>query len=455
MSAITTSFFDLYKIGPGPSSSHTYGSMKAAGCFLRDMNELDDKLLESATHIEVFLYGSLSATGKGHGTDNSIVAGLLGWKPETCDAEEVLKIFSSPNEIYQIKVKNFYFPFQNKNIIFSDIHHFFPYSNTIIMRLKAKDKTVLEKEYYSLGGGFVIRKDKPIKKLPAPPFPYSNMQELKKTLAFSGLTLSELLIQNEMTITKKSRTEIMEGLNQIYSVMERAVEQGTEAHGVLPGPIKLKRKGAKLFHKAQIHPMEGADRFLVYIDAFAIAAAEENAAGHTVVTAPTSGSSGILPAILYLLRYYFDVPKEKLIEGLIVAAVIGFIVHQNASISGAEVGCQGEIGVASSMVAALISHVNDRSIDTIDEAAEIALEHSLGLTCDPIGGYVQIPCIERNAFGAVGGYNAYLIAAAGDPKKQRLGFDEIVRVMYETGRDMCDKYKETSTGGLATCQIFC
>ncbi len=455
MSVITTSFFDLYKIGPGPSSSHTYGAMKAACRFLKEMENLSDEELSKATHIEIFLYGSLSATGRGHGTDRSIVAGLLGWQPETCKAEDVLKIFASPNEIYQIKIKDHYFPFQSKNIIFSDIHHFFPYSNTVIMKLKVKNTTILEKEYYSLGGGFVHCKNEEIKKPPSPPFPYSNIRELKKTLAFSGLTLPELLLQNEMTTTNKSRDEILHKLQKVYEVMEKAVDKGIFNHGILPGPIKLKRKGAELFHKAQISKMEGADRFLVYADAFAIAASEENAAGHTVVTAPTSGSSGILPAVIYLLRHYFNKPQEKLLEGLMVAAAIGFIVHNNASISGAEVGCQGEVGVASSMAAALSAHIHDCSIDVIDEAAEIALEHSLGLTCDPIGGYVQIPCIERNAFGAVGGYNAYLIASSSDPKKQRLGFDEIVRVMYETGKDMCDKYKETSTGGLSTCQIFC
>jgi L-serine dehydratase len=281
------------------------------------------------------------------------------------------------------------------------------------------------------------------------------MRELKKALESSELPLYELLLQNEEVLKGESRSQIEAGLDKILAVMDASVERGIKAHGVLPGPIKLERKAAALYRIAESQLLDVPDRFLVLLDAYALAVSEENAAGRLVVTAPTSGSAGVIPGIVYLLKHYFHTTPEDLRRGLAVSACIGFMAKHNASISGAEVGCQGEIGVASCMGAALVASVDHANIDVIETSAEIAMEHSLGLTCDPIGGYVQIPCIERNAVGAVNAYNAYLIASSGDPKKKKISFDEVIRVMYETGRDMCSKYKETSKGGLATCHIFC
>ncbi len=455
MEPIALSFFDIFKIGPGPSSSHTIGPMRAGFHFLQALQKADDLVLKKAERIEVTLYGSLSATGKGHGTDRAVTAGLLGWKPDTCDAEEMLKIFSQPEDMVHVQARAFSFPFAGKDIVFGDIYHSFPYSNTMIIRLIAGKEVLLEKEYYSVGGGFIQCKSEPKKESPPPRYPYGNMRELKKALESSTLSIYELLLQNEEAISGKSRSQIEGELDRILDVMESSVERGIKEHGVLPGPIKLERKAAALHRIAQSQLMDVPDRFLVLLDAYALAVSEENAACRLIVTAPTSGSAGVIPGLIYLLKHYFHTAQEDLRQGLAVSGCIGFMAKHNASISGAEVGCQGEVGIASSMGAALVAACDHASIDAIEAAAEIAMEHSLGMTCDPIGGYVQIPCIERNAVGAVNAYNAYLMATSGDPKKKKISFDEVIRVMYETGRDMCSKYKETSKGGLATCHIFC
>ncbi|MFH1305484.1 MAG: L-serine ammonia-lyase, iron-sulfur-dependent, subunit alpha, partial [Candidatus Omnitrophota bacterium] len=248
--------------------------------------------------------------------------------------------------------------------------------------------------------------------------------------------------------------DVARKLDEILAIMETAVNRGIHATGRLPGPIGLERKAAGLYEKAR-SGKAGPDKFFVFLDAYAMATAEENAAGSIVVTAPTSGSAGVVPGMIYLLKHHFNASRELLHEGMLVAAVIAFITKHNASIAGAEVGCQGEIGVASSMAAALLAHVNGQEINVVENAAEIALEHHLGLTCDPVRGYVQIPCIERNAVAAVEAYNAYLLASSGDPKKQKISFDEVVEAMLKTGRDMSMKYKETSEGGLAVCAINC
>jgi L-serine dehydratase len=261
--------------------------------------------------------------------------------------------------------------------------------------------------------------------------------------------------QNEKDITGATDLEITQKFKNLINVMLDSVEHGLTAEGVLPGPIKLQRKAHKLYEKAN-NMHHSPDRFLILLNAYSLAASEENAAGHIVVTAPTSGSAGVLPGVIYLLKHHHQKLIKTLIDSMMVAGVIGLIARHNASISGAEVGCQGEIGVASAMGAALLSwsdgHMTTRRIEN---AAEIALEHHLGMTCDPIDGYVQIPCIERNAIGAVTSYNSYLIASIGEPNTQKIRFDEVVQTMLETGQDMHHKYKETSVGGLATCTTCC
>lgn len=453
---ITTSIFDIFKIGPGPSSSHTIGPMKAAFYFRHSIEHLPKEQLKKATGIEIRLYGSLSATGKGHGTDRAIIAGLLGWQPESCDIEAFTNLLSKKGEMYSINVKNIKLQLGRRNIHFDRIQHSFPFKNTMIMRLLAGKGIMFEKEYYSIGGGFVLCKGEHKPRRPAPPYKYSNMAELKNILMSRNVDLSELMLQNEEVLTGRDKAQVLAELDKIISVMETCVERGLATEGVLPGPIGLSRKAPTLYRMAQSLLLgDIPDRFLISLDAYALAASEENAAGHTVVTAPTSGSAGVLPSILYLLKHHFNIRKEKLYEGLLAAAAVGFIVKHNASLSGAEVGCQGEIGVAASMGAAFLTRIDGRPIDVVENSAEIALEHHLGMTCDPVAGYVQIPCIERNAVAAVDAYNAYLLASAGNPKKQKLNFDQVVEAMLETGRDMSTKYKETSKGGLAICSITC
>jgi L-serine dehydratase len=234
-----------------------------------------------------------------------------------------------------------------------------------------------------------------------------------------------------------------------------AVNRGINSEGTLPGPIKLSRKAPLLYLRAGKMADSSPERFLAFLDAYSLAASEENAAGHLVVTAPTSGASGVVPGIVYLLKHHYFVLNRQIAEGLMTAAAIGFIAKHNASISGAEVGCQGEIGVAAAMAAGLTAYINGLSMDVVENAAEIALEHHLGMTCDPIDGYVQIPCIERNAVGAITAYNSYILASIGDPHKHKISFDEVVAAMLETGRDMSHKYKETAQGGLAVCSTCC
>ena len=452
MEPIKTSFFEIFKIGPGPSSSHTIGPMNAALDFRKKMEELPKKVLKKVNSIKIFLYGSLSATGKGHGTDRAILAGLMGWCPETCDVDKLFHFFEKKEDCYDVKFNGKVLSLDSESFHFAEIHHLFPYSNTIVMKLFAKDKVILEREYYSTGGGFIECKGERSKDPTHPPHLYKNLSELKDLLKNKNISLNELLIENEMSISGFSKDEVFHKIFHVIDVMENAVERGLSTEGVLPGPLKLERKACFLYKNIKKDKNQ-FDRFLLLLDAYALAAAEENSAGHLVVTAPTSGAAGVIPAILYFLKNHFKRDKKVLAKGLLAAAMIGFVTKHNASISGAEVGCQGEIGVAAAMGAAFLAHINDCSIDVIDNAAKIALKHFLGLTCDPVCGYVQIPCIERNAIAAVSAYNSYLLASVGDPEKQKLSFDQVVRVMLKTGRDMCIKYKETSKGGLALLDI--
>ena len=453
---INLSLFDLFKIGPGPSSSHTIGPMRAAHHFIQCIQHLPEEVLQKMTHLRIHLFGSLSATGKGHGTDTALIAGVLGMLPATCDENEVLHLLDE-GKTHTIMIKDKYkLIIDDKCIVFDAIHHSFPYSNTMIFRLYGQEEVLLAKEYYSCGGGFMKCKDDPPLQRHAPKYPYSSMKELKEIIkTHQDLTLPEIMIENEITIMGTAKEAIYQHLEKILHVMEASVENGLHVKGTLPGPLKLERKAHTLYEIATSNLLDVPDYFLVFIDACALAAMEENAAGKKVVTAPTSGSCGILPALLYVLKHHFHVDQKYLLDGLLASAAIGFLAKSNASISGAEVGCQGEVGVSCSMGAALVAQVDGSSIDIIEVAAEIALEHQLGLTCDPIDGYVQIPCIERNAVAAVDAYNSFVLASSCDFQKQKITFDQVLQVMYETGKDMCTKYKETSEGGLAKCDVLC
>lgn len=460
---ITTSIFDLFKIGPGPSSSHTIGPMKAAYDFRERLAALPNDLQSRADAIQVHLYGSLSATGKGHGTDRAVVAGLLGWQPETTDPAALLNLLRDPTVSYALPVGPYTVELRPEHIRFERVRYESPYHNTMVLRLTQQGETLYSEEYYSIGGGFIIRKGEPAVD-PASvsvPYPYGTMTELKAQLTEHAITLDALLMANEMALTGRTRSDVNHRIDQLLDYMHKAVRRGLRHTGTLPGSIKLSRKAPQLYQQAkgmgQLGPALRSDSFLIFLNAYCLAASEENAAGGIVVTAPTSGASGVIPGLTYLAKHQFHYDKATLRSGMLAAAVIGFLVKHNASISGAEMGCMGEIGTASAMGAAFLTRCAQPtgSISAIEAAAEIAIEHHLGMTCDPIGGYVQIPCIERNAMGAVKAYNAFLLATAGSATKQKISLDAVIKVMKATGRDMSTKYKETSEAGLALSATEC
>jgi len=450
MAVITTSVFELLKIGPGPSSSHTMGPMKAGRDFHQLLKGLTPAELAGATGLQVHLYGSLAATGKGHGTDRAILAGLMGYDPEDCPPDILDVIRLDPRSPLTLEIGPQRFPFRHADMVYHEGAGDFPFSNTMIIRLSGPQGSILEKEYYSVGGGFIQWQGWQESARGLPRYPYENATQLTKLLKKHRLGLPEIMMANERAITGRSEKEINDGLDRVITAMEEAVQRGLTTEGYLPGPIRLHRKGPLFFQRAR-GMSQSAERLLVYLCAYAFAAAEENAAGHRVVTAPTCGSAGVIPALICLLRRHGKIPLEKVRRALLAAAAVGFIAKHNASISGAEVGCQGEIGVAASMGAALVALANDTNARIAENAAETALEHHLGMTCDPVQGYVQIPCIERNAMGAIKAYTSYLIAREGVPEWHLVSLDKAIIAMNLTGRDMPFQYRETSLGGLARC----
>jgi L-serine dehydratase len=340
--------------------------------------------------------------------------------------------------------------------IFHDaVTHDYPWSNTMVLELLAGDGSVLfSREYYSVGGGFVQWKGWKEPDMGNPAHPYSCMNELRSIARNEGLNIYEIMLDNETAITGMPRKEIIHRLNMLLDMMEESVKRGLDAEGMLPGPMGVQRKARQLWKTSQAMA-SSPEKFLTELNAYAFAAAEENAAGGVVVTAPTCGSAGVLPALLYAMRHGMFVGDRAVREGFLAAAAVGFIARHNASIAGAEVGCQGEIGVASSMAAAMLTDALGHSSHIVENAAEVALEHHLGMTCDPVGGYVQIPCIERCAMGAVKAFNASLISRGVRSEAQRVSLDAAIAAMAETGREMSSKFKETSLGGLALSMVAC
>ena len=454
---ITTSLFDLFKVGPGPSSSHTIGPMKASYNFLHQLNTLPIEIAQKGKQIQIHLYGSLSATGKGHGTDRAIVGGLLGWQHHTCDPKALNGLMKVQEDKYSIVFQGIAILISATSLTYHKGKTDFPHPNTMILQLLDEAGNVLfEGEYYSVGGGFIQQKGQPPEGSTdrQPAYPYSTMEQLKVHLKTNGLALAQLMIQNEQALTGLPEKEILRKIDQILDFMHKAVKRGIRAKGILPGSIRLQRKAPVLYERAKQHA-SATDSFLSFMNAYCLAASEENAAGSIVVTAPTSGASGVFPGLTYLMKYHFHYSPQKMRDGMLAAAAIGFLVKHNASISGAEMGCMGEIGTASAMGAAMLTYAAGGSIEAVEAAAEIGIEHHLGMTCDPIGGYVQIPCIERNAMGAAKAYNAYLLAMTVEPGMQKISFDSVIKVMRATGRDMSKKYKETSEAGLALSVTEC
>lgn len=453
MPPITTSIFELLKIGPGPSSSHTIGPMKAGFDFMNRIRQLPDSTRLKGDTLEIRLFGSLSATGEGHGTRRAVMSGLLGYLPDTCQPN-VLAECSDNDRSFELDINGASLTYQPNQIIFDAVQHDYPHSNTMIFRFRQGKNILCECTYFSVGGGFLRWEGWEESPRGEPLYPYKNMAQLKDHLRANSLRLHELILANEMAITGMDEQEIFNGLDRLIQVMENAVELGIQSSGLLPGSIGLQRKAPIMHQRAKKEHFQGPG-FIKAINAYALAASEENASGHCVVTAPTCGAAGVIPAIVFMLKRHMGALQDEVREGLLAATAIGFLCKHNASISGAEVGCQGEVGVASAMAAALMAYSRGYRFQVTENAAEIALEHHLGLTCDPVGGYVQIPCIERNAMGAVKAYNAYLIATTLDESYQMVNLDKAIHAMAQTGRDMSKKYKETSMGGLAQSMTEC
>ncbi|MFQ6006653.1 MAG: L-serine ammonia-lyase [Woeseia sp.] len=442
------SVFDIFKIGIGPSSSHTVGPMKAAREFGRRLEQAGMR----ATKLEVRLYGSLSFTGKGHGTDSAIFLGLHGADPETVDPDEVGTILNSIRRGRRVDLPGVgAITFDPDTDLVFDAGEPLP-RHTNGMRFKAVDEdgeAILQEDYFSIGGGFIVRDDEeePTNQEGEPPYPFSNAEELLKLAEKNGLTVPELVCQNELSW--RPETEVDEKLDAIWDAMQACVHRGLHTDGVLPGRMAVPRRAAGLYRSLKARENEGSLETMDWVNAYAIAVNEENAAGGRVVTSPTNGAAGIIPAVLHYYKYFVsDSDTEGVKRFLLAAGAIGILYKINASISGAEMGCQGEVGVACSMAAAGLVAAYRGSAWQLENAAEIGMEHNLGLTCDPIGGLVQIPCIERNAMGSVKAINAARLALQGDGS-HKVSLDQVISTMRQTGIDMSTIYKETSQGGLA------
>jgi L-serine dehydratase len=460
---VAISVFDLFKIGIGPSSSHTVGPMRAALLFARSLRE--GGRLEDVAAVRAQLFGSLGATGKGHGSDKAVLLGLEGESPELIDPASVpgrIEAIRSQRALNLLGAHRITFD-ESADLVFHRRKSlpFHPNGMTFAA-LDASGAPIAEKTYYSVGGGFVVRgagsgaeriqpDDTPL------PYPFTSGAALLALCEKHGLSISELMMANERAW--RPEAEVRAGLLRIGSVMQECVRRGCEAEGTLPGGMKVRRRARELHRKlsgaseaASPDPLTALD----WVNLYALAVNEENAAGGRVVTAPTNGAAGIVPAVLHYYARF--VPggggDDGVVRFLLTAAAIGILYKENASISGAEVGCQGEVGVACSMAAGALAEVMGGSPEQVENAAEIGMEHNLGLTCDPVGGLVQVPCIERNAMGSVKAINAARMALRGDGT-HHVSLDKVIKTMRETGADMKLKYKETSRGGLAVNVIEC
>ena len=449
---MTLSVFDIFKVGIGPSSSHTMGPMRAARAFVVELKRAG--LLEPTQEIAVRLYGSLALTGAGHGTDRAILAGLEGAEPESVDPDSIeplLKRIRSSGRIRLLGEHEIAFD-EPMQLLFMYHERLPRHSNGMrFTALTAGQHVLREEDYYSTGGGFIVRGDE--SEAPeahshaAPPYPFASGEELLKLCREHGLEMFELMLANERTWA--SEAQVRGKLLALWKVMQGCVERGFRQSGLLPGVLKVRRRAPRLYRmlteSATGSPLDVMD----WVNAYALAVNEENAAGGRVVTAPTNGAAGIVPAVLHFYRRFeAGASDEGVVRFLLVAAAMGMLYKRNASISGAEMGCQGEVGVACSMAAAGLVAALQGTSEQIENAAEIGMEHNLGLTCDPVAGLVQIPCIERNAMGAVKAVNAARLAMRGDGS-HKVSLDQVIATMRQTGADMSTIYKETSQGGLA------
>jgi len=447
---------EFYKVGPGPSSSHTIGPMRITYDFYQRASKLPADQLAQATALKVHLFGSLSATGKGHGTERAALAGLAGYEPATIDPAILDDLMVHPDKTFPVKLGSKTLTVGLKDIIYDAEKGSFHHPNTMTAKLLAGDKVLLEQEYYSVGGGFIEWKGYTPPKKNAPKYPYSTMKEVLDYCARDKITLAQLAYANELAISGRDKAEIDAFLDKIIGAMQATVKTGLNAStATLPGPIKLKTKAGDVFKNAQLEPMP-ARKGIGLVSAAALAGSEENARGHLVITAPTGGSAGVMPAVIYSLGPGMaGKSDQKLREALLAGAIVGYLCKHNATLSAAEGGCQAEIGVASGMGAAAIAAAHDEPPQISANGAGAALEHHLGMTCDPVAGFVQVPCIERCAFGAVKAWTGYLIASNEIAGNRRVDLDAVIIALAETAKDMNPKYKETSEAGLAKSLVLC
>ncbi len=457
---MTISAFDLFSVGIGPSSSHTVGPMRAAWLFVTRLR--DDGLLHRVAGVRCELFGSLGATGRGHGSVPAVVLGLEGERPDLVDPTTAQARVERVRREGSIQLAAEHpVPFAvDDDVVLHRRKRLDFHSNGMVFRaLDADGRELSRREYYSVGGGFVLDEDEagdPVVVEDGTPvrYPFRTGEELLARTRESGLRISDVMLANELSW--RSESEVREGLLHIWSVMQECVERGTRTTGVLPGGLRVRRRAAALRAQLDDHP-DAADPLeaVEWVTLYALAVNEENAAGGRVVTAPTNGAAGIVPAVLHYYRDFVDgYCEDGVVRFLLTAAAIGLLFKENASISGAEVGCQGEVGSACSMAAAGLGELLGGTPEQVENAAEIGIEHNLGLTCDPVGGLVQIPCIERNAVGSVKAITAARLAVRGDGR-HHVSLDKAIKTMRETGADMKDKYKETARGGLALNIVEC
>jgi len=462
------SVFELFKIGIGPSSSHTMGPMVAAQYFLDEIKhgEWPRREGDVVDRIQVSLHGSLAFTGKGHATDRAILLGLTGAKPSTIVPDAVESIIAKVLKAREVKPPGHpAYQFDPDTDLVFDYDVMLPlHTNGMTFKAISKaDELLLKKEYYSIGGGFVVdeaqlktMEDATSERADRVPYPFENANEMLKMAKESGLTIAQMKRANEET--QMSAGALSDGLAEVWDTMKNCVKRGLCQHGELPGGLRVKRRSAAIVDQLEAewgintnNPVAANE----WLQVFAMAVNEENAAGGKVVTAPTNGAAGVIPAVMsYYLKYFPQTTVKQREDYLLTASAIGGIVKHNASISGAEVGCQGEVGSASAMAAAGLAAIMGGTPEQIENAAEIALEHHLGMTCDPIGGLVQVPCIERNGLGAIKAVSAASLALRGDGT-HFVSLDACVKTMLETGKDMNTRYKETSQGGLAVNVVEC
>ena len=449
---------ELFTIGIGPSSSHTVGPMRAARAFVEELQE--KHFLDDVSRIHISLYGSLAATGEGHGTNNALIRGLALDTPEGCDPQVVRDAFGTALDEGRITLGSRRIEFSQQDLTLHPLTRLPHHSNG--MRFEAIDPSgvnLLETLYFSVGGGFIERADEDVTNLgagsedPAPiPYPAQSAVELMAQSHKSGLSIAEMTLANDISVHGENL--VHQKLDDIWQAMKTCIDQGLATPGILPGRLRVTRR-AHTMAAALTHPDDSHEHSAQWLQAYAIAVNEENAAGGRVVTAPTNGAAGIIPAVAYWASLFYGTRDEDIARVYLpTAAAIGSLYKKNASISGAEAGCQGEVGSACSMAAGALTALMGGTVEQIENAAEIAMEHNLGLTCDPVGGFVQLPCIERNAIAAGTAVAAMRLAMLGDGS-HKISLDTVIETMRQTGLDISSKYKETSMGGLAVNVVEC